>query len=96
VNGTTTAGVELRRYIDGWLHLYRTDELDSDQVLVTPRCAEMDPFHGIDHEQALIGDPTQRGEIHPGCLTPWPRRLAPDPANTVVMPAIPAAIGGAP
>lgn len=61
--------LEMRPYCaDGWLHLYRTDELESGQALVTPKCAVSDPFYPIDHERALIGEPTQRGEIHPGCL----------------------------
>lgn len=94
VGAVSACDIEIRAYTDGWLHLYRADELKSGQELVTPRCAVLAPFYGVDHERALISEPTQRGEIHPGCLTPPPVVPAQDPTATVVLPALTKAIRG--
>jgi hypothetical protein len=79
-----TAAIEVRPYTDFWLHCYRADDFDG-RGLVTPICAEVARWYGVDHVRHLIGDPVEhpeRGEIHPGCvvaartLIPSPRQIA--------------------
>lgn len=98
-----TAGheFEVRRYTDGWLHFYRPEEVDSGRELLTPVCAELDPFYGVVHERER---PVRRvrGEVHPACLlamlavpdppVPVPRR--PSLEDTVVLPVVVGAFRG--
>jgi hypothetical protein len=82
-----TAGheFEVRGYIDGWLHLYRRDELRADGPTVTPRCAEVVPFHPVDHERQLLRPPVARVEVHPDCLAAGP--VVPGPRPVHMAPA---------
>jgi hypothetical protein len=92
---------EVRRYTDGWLHFYRVEEIDSGRELLTPVCAEADPFYGVVHERER---PVRRvrGEVHPACLlamlavldppVPVPRR--PSPEDTLALPVIAGAFRG--
>jgi hypothetical protein len=89
-----TERVEVRAYTDGWLHYYHSEDLASGQPIVTPGCAENDPFYGVDHERKRISGPikrVERGELCRGCCV-WARKrrltpaLAPSPAPRRVTP----------
>jgi hypothetical protein len=94
---------EVRPYTDGWLHFYRVKEIDSGRELLTPVCAEADPFYPVVHERER---PVRRvrGEVHPACLlalltalapappVPVPRR--PSPEDTVLLPVVAGAFRG--
>lgn len=90
---------EVRRYIDGWLHFYRPEDLDSGREFVTPVCAGVDPFYGVDHARWLT-IPTWRGEFHPACMTAVRGdpvrvpRLRQSPEDTVLLPVVAGAFRG--